>query len=264
MSFSRVAVIAALISIPALASTCARYQNQLSPCDFAANCSNPTRQETMTYRQWLNSDTPLDACKKYYRKIWPNYSGPIAYAQVSRVQWACYVDVNEDGMLSRYESTVAHSTVTYNTQVERDWCCDADVWGPYWDNAVTQPPAGEGYFSSTQKQAFKSANELNGKLWSDAAAFGTSGGLNVDHWEDLYYHSDIYAQNDDGGPYLMILADQAAEVDHIIPRKDSNGCSCGTNQNRNAAIISRRLNRELSNDCENPSRIAIIQYYMQH
>lgn len=258
-ALAALAVLAVLAATHAQASTCQRYQNLLSQCDFAANCSSPTRQEVLTYRQWLNSDTPLDACRKYYKKHWPWYAGPLAYSQATRFEWRCHVDVNRDGVLSRSEATIAHTSVWLVT-VTRDTCCDANVYGPYWDLAVSEPPAGEGYFSPTQKTAFKAANEFNGLLWSDASAFNTSGGLNVDV-DQLFYHSDIFNLDDDGGAYLYILADQAAEVDHIIPRKDSNGCMCGTNSNRNAAIISRGLNRAMSNDCENPARQAILNYY---
>ena len=39
----------------------------------------------------------------------------------------------------------------------------------------------------------------------------------------------------------------AAQVHHIVPRKDQRSCPWGTNSNKNAAVISRRLNRYLTN-----------------
>ncbi len=43
-----------------------------------------------------------------------------------------------------------------------------------------------------------------------------------------------------GDPY-------AAQVHHVVPRKDQRSCPWGANSNKNAAVISRKLNRYLTN-----------------
>ena len=38
------------------------------------------------------------------------------------------------------------------------------------------------------------------------------------------------------------------EVHHVVPVSDQRGCPWGTNSNKNAAVISRKLNQFLTND----------------
>ena len=38
------------------------------------------------------------------------------------------------------------------------------------------------------------------------------------------------------------------QVHHIVPTKDKRGCPWGTNSNKNAAVISRKLNLHPTND----------------
>ena len=40
----------------------------------------------------------------------------------------------------------------------------------------------------------------------------------------------------------------AAQVHHVVPRRDQRRCPWGTNSNKNAAVISRKLNRYLTNN----------------
>ncbi len=42
--------------------------------------------------------------------------------------------------------------------------------------------------------------------------------------------------------------DTEAQVHHVVPRKDQRRCAWGTNSNKNAAVISRALNRFFSNN----------------
>lgn len=55
-----------------------------------------------------------------------------------------------------------------------------------------------------------------------------------------------------------------ANIDHIIPRKDVSGCGCGTNSPKNAIVISRLLNNEMSNDVEHPLRIQILGQFTNY
>jgi hypothetical protein len=44
-----------------------------------------------------------------------------------------------------------------------------------------------------------------------------------------------------------VAEEERAEVDHVASLKDPRGCDWGTNSNKNAAVISRKLNNHLSN-----------------
>jgi uncharacterized protein (TIGR03382 family) len=73
----------------------------------------------------------------------------------------------------------------------------------------------------------------------------------------LYYPDDkdpdvIY-------PYNPAADVDDAQVDHIIPRIDSNGCPCGTNSFANAAVISASLNASMGRSCLDSRRMKFIQ-----
>jgi hypothetical protein len=51
-----------------------------------------------------------------------------------------------------------------------------------------------------------------------------------------------------------IYDDDAAEVDHIIPRTDPKGCICGDPTPNNGALISRVMNRHMSNHSPNANK----------
>ena len=40
---------------------------------------------------------------------------------------------------------------------------------------------------------------------------------------------------------------EAVQVHHVVPRNDQRSCRWGTNSNKNAAVVSRKLNRYLTN-----------------
>jgi len=48
---------------------------------------------------------------------------------------------------------------------------------------------------------------------------------------------------------------KAAQVHHVVPRKDQRSCWWGTNSNKNAAVISRRLNQFLYNKEPPPNEV---------
>ena len=55
---------------------------------------------------------------------------------------------------------------------------------------------------------------------------------------------DVLDEPDNKAAYL----DRQAQVHHVVPMKDKRGCSWGTNSNKNAAVISRKLNRHFTNN----------------
>ena len=55
-----------------------------------------------------------------------------------------------------------------------------------------------------------------------------------------------------------------ANIDHIIPRVDIFGCECGTNSPLNAAVISRVVNIDMSNNMNHAERIEILRRFTNY
>jgi hypothetical protein len=256
----------------------------------------PTFREIMEWRKWLYSDPPPPeaqtveaaepfyqvACEKFYAKtkepFYVNYDGPIeAVVLVDELGFpdgaGCHTDEDEDGEID----FVAHSSV-YLMNVTRDSCCDRTPAGPYGPGGMFYVAGGGNTagapFSTLNKKKMRTENENahSGVLWTDVGAalpgrfsqrFGAPAGSGLDYYKVLLHRDWLFALDDDSeeGKLLGPYEPNAAEVDHIIPRIDSNGCGCGTNSNANAAIISRKLNAEMSNSCQDPSRISIMERY---
>jgi hypothetical protein len=53
-------------------------------------------------------------------------------------------------------------------------------------------------------------------------------------------------EDPEGG--MFFHPDAVAEVHHVVPQNDKRSCAWGTNSNKNAAVISRGLNRYFSNN----------------
>ncbi|MDI1429473.1 hypothetical protein [Polyangium sorediatum] len=87
-----------------------------------------------------------------------------------------------------------------------------------------------------------------GEIHSDLAGF---------KWTCTVYNANCEEVSAECEEPLVLhdpAADQApfdpgasAEVNHVVPRKDQRSCDWGTNSNKNAAVISQKLNRYLSN-----------------
>lgn len=87
-------------------------------------------------------------------------------------------------------------------------------------------------------------NAHSGEVHSDLAGFKfpckeQDGGLTTCTEPDVLEDPDKEAFFD---------PDAVAQVHHVVPRKDRRCCPWGTNSNKNAAVISRKLNRFLTND----------------
>jgi hypothetical protein len=80
---------------------------------------------------------------------------------------------------------------------------------------------------------------LGNKIYRTDARYSTTSVLNPTHAKVFDPRSPLYKFN--------YLARNAAQIDHIIPRKDSKGCLCGPATSNNAAVISLELNQTMSN-----------------
>jgi hypothetical protein len=86
-------------------------------------------------------------------------------------------------------------------------------------------------------------NANGGKIRSDLAGF-TWPCVDKDCKPTTCEEPDFLEEPDPDAPYL----DPQAQVHHVVPMNDKRSCSWGTNSNKNAAAISRALNRYFTNN----------------
>jgi hypothetical protein len=194
-----------------------------------------------------------DSCKDYIMRFRPGETWVNGNYVNGSDQYTCNSDFSPVVSITNAERAV------------RDDCCEEVVLGPYSDiindgfkmrayysfnppkyRIVTLPPLRGMEYNNTQRQKILMENiATHGSLQSDVNAYMIPG---VNDYCTNLITSD---PNDDC----------AAQVHHIIPRKDSKGCDCGTNSNTNAVVISRKLNNEISNDCNSPKLKAILDFF---
>ncbi len=165
----------------------------------------------------------------------------------------------------------------YPEPVARQSCCDANVQGPHAlmpDKWYEQPggdltevferePVAGGRFTRLylgdgatvyppQIVLIRAGNRLKGTTYQYASDLLRPGAEELLKFE--YFQGSL-----DNRPWRRYP--YGPQVDHIVPRVDKNGCPCGTNSSKNAHVISAQLNAEMGNNCEDPRRKAIIDYY---
>lgn len=247
----------AIHSSSATASTCERWENDLDACDVLSVdiCSNPSvwePQNWITFQNWKYSDTGLQACDKYFQKEDPGiYNGIVAVFPTSNPDnFDCYMDGNGDGVANPNDSSFY--TQVHIATVTRDECCDLTPEGPYSNLPGLWPTSRGGDFAQSLKDGILANNNATNNLpisyeyHSDATTVPPMSTA-VDYWTTLVARG--------------ALLDRYPQVDHIIPRKDSKGCTCGSNSKANALVISGKLNREMSNNCLDPKRLQILDAY---
>lgn len=106
---------------------------------------------------------------------------------------------------------------------------------------ATVEPGREFFCSNAQRQAILQANRNanEGKLKSDLKGFTwpcEENGVATTCIEE-----EVLKESPPSDP-------NAAQVHHVVRRLDKRSCPWGTNSNKNAAVISRRLNRFLTNN----------------
>ena len=264
---------------------CTRWQNQLSHCEVSsAFCASPpptpTDGQLQYYNNWRYGDNPAQVCDRWAKKTADNPNGYIGRSTPTVVdpqeleQTRCYLDENNNGSWQDNEK----SNLAYKISIPREWCCELTAWGPHKDvtpnvwysfgqlpNPLIQanPPAPGLEFTSYTHTLLPRSQRVR---VLERVDLDPNPGLSGAYLSDLYRPgpnnsppelADLeYCDGDlvDGGLC-------GAQVDHIIPRKDISGCDCGSNSYANALVISARLNREMSNRCSNPKRLAILQKY---
>ncbi len=129
-----------------------------------------------------------------------------------------------------------------------------EVNGPYRNLVEPQKLApGEGFYcpsgqvddkgeSIKQRDWILQVNsKKDGKIHSDLAGFEYPCGVDENCEQKICTEPDVLKAGPQNDP-------DAAQVHHVVRRKDKRSCSWGTNSNKNAAVVSRKLNRYLTNN----------------
>ena len=273
----------AALGVRTVSAQCTRWQNNLSHCEVSsAFCASPaptpTDGQLQYYNNWRYGDDPAQVCERWAKKTSDNPNGyigrstPTGSDPSETYQTRCYLDENNNGSWQDNEkSTLAEK----RTDIVRESCCELTPWGPHRDvtpnvwysfgqlpNSLIQSnaPADGLEFTSYTHTLLPASQRVRllERVDIDPAP-GLSGAYLSDMFRPRPFDLSKYeycggALDDDGGLCH-------AHVDHIIPRKDISGCDCGPNSYANALVISARLNREMSNRCSNPKRLAILEKY---
>lgn len=249
-------LIAAGASSTALAGPpqCQRWHNGLDACTALGKPQGCTLVgvENEAFNVQRYAGTSLTACRQW---IWKEK--PAGYTTGQQVK-ACVFGAGNDCLTPSASDTSVHCVFDVNNDTVIDWNdasqlagyvvdlktltpephCSCTPNGPYanvsWSGTMSTWEAFFVYtkwtFPKELKKAVLTANFMNpahpGVYKSDAIHPDT--GLPFDK------HSTLQKINTDDA--------DAAEVDHIIPRVDSQGCLCGAPTPANAAVISRELN----------------------
>lgn len=199
-------------------------------------------------------NSPEEACKDYIVRFRPTETWVKGVYVSNNNQYTCNSD---------FSPTVS---ITNAERASRDDCCDEPVLGPY-SNFVLDLFKVRGYYSfKPPKFSIVSLPPLRGLEYSDTQRKQI---LMRNVMENGSLQSDVLVYMipgvNDYCPNGLDLTDPnahcAPQVHHIAPRKDSKGCDCGRNSNYNAVVISRKLNNEISNDCNNPKLKAILDFF---
>jgi MYXO-CTERM domain-containing protein len=152
------------------------------------------------------------------------------------------------------------------TDIPKDTCCSRVPNGPY--TGVANAPGtstGGGFEKEHRKRILAEGHQYNGStVASDAKRLGLEdpgavGGLLRITKETMLAIDDPELPPVLTPPILFpTRPNDVANIDHIIPRIDSNGCPCGSNDSSNALIISAELNTSMGRSCLDPRRAKIL------
>jgi hypothetical protein len=241
------AVMAALtlasVTVSAAPPDCARWNAKITCADVGSTCDTPAKMRY--YNEQLYSDTALEACKKQHKYQNPTYHGPIdiKVSDNDPDKYFCRIDNNGDGTIDSSVGDVQLEDLTPEP------CCYRSpnpATAPYY-NLTTTPTSGTygGSFGSGPGSKRERIIGRNPALHQNQ--------LMSDYKHDLWDHLVTGGLNNG---YKW-----SAQVDHIIPRVDIQGCACGQNSVANALVISAELNGEMSNYCSHPKRVDILNKY---
>lgn len=254
------------------AAQCTTWKNDLDACNIlnVDICSNPvdwSASDADKVNQWEYDDDPKVVCHEYWEKWdlahYTQFNKQIfETATTDPANFNCYLDVAGD----------QHTTSAYVTQVHSgsvpvadvDYCCTLTPHGPY---ETLAPPGARGTrgtdFTSSVQADVKGANHTR-----NAAAIAASGSNKFGYRSDAKTANipPTQAVGVDTWDFLAFAPSfiWSAEVDHIIPKKDSHGCPCGSNAFANAEVISKSLNSSTQNSCVDPRRVKILRAYTNY
>ena len=219
--------------------------------------------------------------------------------------FSCYVywkkdDSNPDSPCitgSEYIKNPPNDTGDFYTLVEwnacqanqsLEYCDNTDVEGPYRLIPDMYTACGTVYdetnginkgmeYQQSQKETIRNINrakpEHNGQLVSDLAGFCYPKPPNVKKCLKSHQANPNLCEEpglDEKDKPLVYQKpynqQNAAEINHVLPKKDTRGCPCGKNSNKNAVLISRQLNRyftntprtEIKDSCTNKTELEIV------
>lgn len=280
------AVTVALAILPASARAagpaCARWNTEVTECEVypnVANCASGglSFNQRRIWKSKLYVTNFEDACSNWKKYGYPTQAAPYASQLISPTQVRCSVDDNGNGLPDD-----AIQAVLDKEPDVRESCCKREPLGPNrwmlldgdWvrlknlNNGQTmgvvyRAPAygreysslsfswnGNQYLSQVEKIRSLSKALMGGPaepnlFYSDLTASSLAG-LEPTSCEGVL-------DNSPGAPWEC-----KPQVHHMVPRVDENGCDCGQNSAENALVISAKLNGEMSNNCNDPRMIAIL------
>jgi hypothetical protein len=249
------------------------------------------QNETILYSR-LYADTPEEAMDE-----WGKYGFPEKYAnqaEEGELMWQFTENPNDEEAINVWfdfnnnDLPDDQGTILYfEPSLTREPCCEIVVKGPHelmpdvwydqpggkYTPVVQRAPADGLPFTSWPLFEMMGGTAVRSQVWQirrpnqlKNERFRFASDLFRPEAKELRkFETELLGEAFEGAldnePFDGERGDDAPEVDHIIPRVDKYGCPCGSNSSRNAHIISAKLNRELSNNCSDPRRIAIIKHY---
>lgn len=257
--FILVALVACSVVLPRVAhAQCMKWVAPRAPCDLlnvACNVASVdlTWPKNKAFFDLVHQESALEACKIAVK--YTEYEADNLDVEIIDDYGYCLTDPSG---IPTYPDDY-HGTIVKYQVIERQACCSRVPAGPYSDGMPGTPGA---EFTQTQRSNVKAANvQMYGALRSnvDFPIRPTRYFDDEPTWLsfDNYYY---FIADDDASPYKL-WNPYHAQVDHIVPRKDFKGCDCGSNSLANALVISAGLNNSMSNNCEDPNRIKILNEF---
>jgi hypothetical protein len=186
---------------------------------------------TYPVAQGVEFPSPDAACQQATLEKYGHTNSQAQMVPNDPYQYYCH-EVTQDGSLNYF--------TLIQTSRQPQAYCSTPVCGPYGDipDGPNQGFAGQPFTNQAQIRAENIARWDQGRMISD---------VSTPRLQDvLYGWLGIYEECTQLFN-MVIKTGCSAEVHHIIPVKDTNGCPCGSNSNKNALLISRRVNGLLGN-----------------
>ena len=231
---------------------CKRWRNYASDCAILKKpqgCSvSGLEREQINHERF--STNASQACKKALKYLWPSVGNnfdvwPIddgnpnngAVVDGSYTSAQCLWDWDQSGVIDWADKSGIGPQAVMVDEVPitpEDHCYCTPTKGKYGNVAWSMQMGPFEAYAATFWHAFPSQLK-KAILQANYAANGNQ------------YKSDSLWDPNKSLQKTNLYDDNAAEIDHIIPRVDSQGCLCGDVTPDNAAVISREMNAGMSN-----------------